>query len=306
VRRPAAFCGVVGLKPTFGRVSRRGVLPLAWTLDHVGVFARTPADAAALVAPLAGFDPGDPGSRRPPAGAGGEADPAAALAPVPDLRGRRAGVPRAWLADALAPDVERASERALAALRDTGVEVRDVDLPLAGRWAALVSSVTMHAEAAAVHAGWVDARPHDYGPDVLARLLAGRALAAGEYARAQAMRGAVTAELLDALREVDVLVAPATPAPAPPLPAGAAAYVPGDAPWSTQPGAFQLQRLFSLTGLPAASAPAGLDAGGLPIGVQIAARPWDEGLVLGVAAAVMASVPAAGVPPLRRGEGARQ
>jgi aspartyl-tRNA(Asn)/glutamyl-tRNA(Gln) amidotransferase subunit A len=283
VRRPASFCGVVGLKPTFGRVSRRGVFPLAWSLDHVGVFARTAADAAALLAPLSAFDGADPGSRRPPA-AGPALDPAA------DLRGRRAGVPRAALT-AADPEVAQAFEQALAGLRERGVDVREVDLPHASRWTALVSSVTMHAEAAAVHARWLRQRPQDYGADVLARLLAGQGLSAADYARAQAMRGAITAELLETLGSVDVILAPGTPTPAPAAQGGA--YVPGDLPWGTEPGPFQLQRLFSCTGVPAASAPCGLSSEGLPLAVQIGGRPWEEGPVLGFVAAVMDSVPAA-------------
>jgi aspartyl-tRNA(Asn)/glutamyl-tRNA(Gln) amidotransferase subunit A len=287
VRRPAAFCGVVGLKPTFGRISRRGVFPLAWSLDHVGVFARTAADAAALVAPLAGFDPADPGSRRPPeAGAG--PDPASSFAPLPDLRGRRCGVPRALLRG-IDPEMEGAFEDALAGLRAAGAEVVDLPLPRASRWTAVASSATMHAEAAAVHDRWLRQRPGDYGPDVLARLLAGQALTAADYARAQAIRAAITHELLDAFRTVDAVVAPATPAPAPPLQPGA--YVPGDDPWGTDPGPFHLQRLFSLAGVPAASAPCGLNREGLPLAVQVAGRPWEEGLVLGVVAAVMDAVP---------------
>jgi aspartyl-tRNA(Asn)/glutamyl-tRNA(Gln) amidotransferase subunit A len=149
----------------------------------------------------------------------------------------------------------------------------------------------MHVEAAAIHDRWLRQRPAEYGPDVLARLLAGQALGAADYARAQAIRGAIAAELSDCLRTHDVLVAPGTPAPAPPLQPGA--YVPGDAPWGTTPGPFQLQRLFSLVGLPAASVPSGRSHEGLPLAVQIAGRPWEEGLVLGVAGAIAAAVPAA-------------
>ncbi len=195
VRRPAAFCGVLGVKPTFGRISRRGVLPLSWSLDHVGVFARGAADAAALLAPLSGYDPADPGSRRPPAH---EGDPATALAPASDLRGRRAAVPRALLTG-LDPQVEEAFQEALDALRGAGVEVVDIDLPLASRWTAIASSVTMHAEAAATHEPWLRQRPADYGADVLARLLAGMALTAADYARAQAIREAIRHELLHTL-----------------------------------------------------------------------------------------------------------
>jgi aspartyl-tRNA(Asn)/glutamyl-tRNA(Gln) amidotransferase subunit A len=292
VRRPASFCGVVGLKPTFGRVSRRGIYPLAWSLDHAGVFARSAADTALLVAPLSGFDPADPGSRRAPAG---EGDPAAALAPPADLRGRRAGIPAALLID-IEPEVQAAFNRALQALQARGVEVREVDLPFASRWTALVSSIVMHAEAAAVHARRLAERAPDYGPDVLARLLAGACLSTADYARAQTARGAVTAELLDVLREVDVLVAPGTPAPAPLLQPGA--FVHGDAPFGTAPSAFHLQRLFSLTGLPAAAAPCGLDRAGLPLAVQVGGRPWDEATVLGFAQAVTEAANPPAVAPL--------
>lgn len=286
VRRPATFCGVIGLKPTFGRASRRGIFPLAWSLDHAGVFGRTVDDVAVLMTPLCGFDPADPGSRRPPAT---ESSAAVALAPVRALRGRRVGVPRALLTG-LVPDVARAFTSALDGLRAAGVEVRDVSMPQAERWPALVSSITMHVEAASLHAAWLRERSGEYGPDVLARLLVGRALGAPEYARAQVIRGAIAEEVSGVLREVDAIVAPGTPAPAPPIEAGA--YVSGDVPWGTQPAAFQLQRLFSLIGLPAISVPAGLSGDGLPVAVQLAGRPWEEGLLLGLGGAIMDSVPA--------------
>src|SRR5205823_14587934 len=138
-----------------------------------------------------------------------------------------------------------------------------------------------------LHARWLAERTQDYGQDVRARLLAGACLATADYARAQAARGAIAAELLDTLCHVDVLVAPGTPAPAPPLQAGA--YVPGDAPFGTAPGAFHLQRLFSLTGVPAAAAPCGLSRAGLPLAIQVGGRPWDEATVLGCAQAGMAA-----------------
>jgi aspartyl-tRNA(Asn)/glutamyl-tRNA(Gln) amidotransferase subunit A len=285
IRRPASFCGVVGLKPTYGRCSRRGVFPLSWSLDHVGVFARTAADAALLAQPLSGFDPADPGSRHEP---GEDVEPGS-LAPLPlaGLRGRRVGVPRALLTG-VDPEVLSAFEEALDGLRLAGVEVRDVALPLASRWTALASSITMQAEAAAVHGRWVRERPLDYGADVLARLLAGEGVIAADYARAQAIRGALRAELVAMLDEVDAFVAPATPAPAPPLEGGA--LVAGDNPFGTGVSAFQLQRMWSLTGLPAVSVPAGLHSTGLPMAVQVAARPWEERVALGFAAAAAGAV----------------
>ncbi|HET7771489.1 MAG TPA: amidase, partial [Chloroflexota bacterium] len=248
IRRPASFCGVVGLKPTYGRCSRRGVFPLAWSLDHVGVFARTASDVALLTEPLGGYDAADPGSRRAPEGAG-------SLAPLGELRGKRVGVPRALL-DEIDPEVMAAFEAALGALRREGVEVRDVELPVTSRWTALASSITMQAEAAAVHAGWLRERPTEYGADVLGRLVAGSLFRAPEYARAQAIRGAVRDELDAALRELDAFAAPTTPTPAVPLEGGA--LVAGDAPFGTAVSAFHLQRIWSLTGLPAVAAPIGL------------------------------------------------
>jgi aspartyl-tRNA(Asn)/glutamyl-tRNA(Gln) amidotransferase subunit A len=292
IRRPASFCGVVGLKPTFGRISRRGVLPLAWSLDHVGVFARSAVDAALLTAPLGGFDPVDPGSRHAP---GGDNATKATFGPRDDLRGCRAGVPAALLVD-IEPDVMAAFQRSLAALQACGVEVQEVELPLASRWTALVSSITMHAEAAAIHARWLAERAREYGPDVLARLLAGASITAAEYAAAQAARGALRAELLHTLADVDVLVFPGTPTPAPALQAGA--YVPGDAPFGTMPSAFHLQRLFSLTGVPAAAVPVGLGEAGLPLAVQIGGRPWDEATVLGVGQAIMVAASPPAVAPI--------
>ena len=283
IRRPASFCGVVGLKPTYGRYSRRGVVALAWSLDHVGVFARTAADCALLTEPLGGFDPADLGSRLPPEVAG------SSLAPLKDLRGRRAGVPWGMLTG-IDPEVMQAFERVLDALRAAGVEVQDVELPLASRWTALASSIAMQSEAAAVHAGWLAERPQDYGPDVLARLLAGRAISSADSARAHAIRGAVSAEVSAALRNVDGIAAPGTPAPAPLLQGGA--LVPGDAPFSTAVSAFHLQRLWSLTGLPAVAAPIGMHSSGLPMSIQFGGRSFEERVLLGMAAVATDSVPA--------------
>jgi aspartyl-tRNA(Asn)/glutamyl-tRNA(Gln) amidotransferase subunit A len=250
------------------------------------VFARTPADAALLVAPLGGFDPADPGSRHVPS----DAPP---LTPLSDPRGRRVGVPHALLTG-IDPEVIHAFHRALAALRAEGVELRDVALPLASRWTAIASSITMQADAAAVHARWLRERPGDYGADVVARLIAGSALTAAEYIRAQAIRGAIKAELEAALRRVDAIAAPSTPAPAPKLEAGA--LVAGDAPFGTQVGAFHLQRLWSLTGLPAVSAPLGLHSTGLPMAIQLAGREWEEAILLGMTDVVMDRRPAPVAP----------
>jgi aspartyl-tRNA(Asn)/glutamyl-tRNA(Gln) amidotransferase subunit A len=286
IRRPASFCGVVGLKSTYGRASRRGVFPLAWSLDHVGTFARTPADVALLTDPLTAFDPSDHGSRHAP-------DDRLSVTPTTDLRGRRLGVPHVLLTG-IDPDVAAAFHAALATLRSEGVQIEDVSLPIASRWTAIASSVTMQAEAASVHARWLRERPTDYGHDVLARLIAGAALTASEYARAQAVRGAIRDELDAALRHVDAIAAPATPTPAPPLEGGA--LVAGDSPFGTAVGPFHLQRLWSLVGLPAVAAPLRFHSNGLPVAIQIAGRDWEEGLLLGLAGVAMRQRPAPVAP----------
>ena len=183
--------------------------------------------------------------------------------------------------------MEEAFQEALDALRGAGVEVVDVDLPLASRWTAIASSVTMHAEAAAIHERWLRQRPADYGADVLARLLAGQALTAADYARAQAIREAIRHELLRTLggraqqepsgRGADVRRRPRHPGPRA-RPCARAPTSPATPPGTPRPGPFHLQRLFSLTGVPAASAPAASTGPACPSAVQIAGRPWEEGL----------------------------
>jgi len=165
-----------------------------------------------------------------------------------------------------------------------------VDLPLAFRWTAIASSISMQAEAAAIHARWLRERPNDYGTDVLARLIAGSGVGAAEYARAQAIRGAIRAELDIAFQDMDAIAAPSTPTTAPALQAGA--LVAGDSPFGTVPSAFHLQRLWSLTGSPVVSAPTGLHPNGSPMAIQIAARDWEEGVALGFAYVAMDGVPA--------------
>jgi aspartyl-tRNA(Asn)/glutamyl-tRNA(Gln) amidotransferase subunit A len=251
----------------------------------VGVFGRTAGDAALLLEPLLEFDPADQGSRHAPAGV------EMSVMPLEDLRGLKVGVPRAILVG-IDAEILAAFERALDALRVAGVEVRDVDLPLASRWTAITSSVTMQAEAAGVHARWMRERPQDYGTDVLGRLVAGACLSVSDYARAQTVRDAIRDELLAALKPgegVDGFAFPGTPTVAPRIQAGA--LVPGDAPFSTAPSAFHMQRLWSLTGLPTVSAPTGLHSSGLPMAIQLATRPWEERVALGLAAVTTVELP---------------
>ena len=277
VRRPAAFCGVVGLKPTYGRISRYGAVPAAWSLDHVGIFARSVQGAADALDALSGPDGRDPASApaQPPVGvvAGG----AAAV---------RVGVPEGYFVNELTGEPAAAWAAAVAALERLGVRLRTVALPAVQR-TAVVSSTIMQAEAATYHRRWLAERPAEYGADVRERLQVGQALTATEYLTAQRGRALIGAELRQALGDVDMLVAPTTVAPAPPIADGAAAL--GDRPYTVGPHSFNLLRLFSLLGLPVVSVPCGFTAAGLPLAIQIAGRPFAERTVLTLAAAYEAA-----------------
>ena len=285
IRRPAAFCGIVGFKPTFGRVSRVGVVPLASSLDHVGVLARSVEDAAILMDTISTFSGHDLGSR-PPRLPGVRVDAGGSS-------GLTLGIPSSMLVG-MDPLIERAFNRAVKHLELAGISVRSVDLPIASVWTAVVSSVTMHAEGAVAHEHLVTGAPEEYGNDVLARLLSGLAISTSEYARAQTVRELIRNEVLSAMSGptgVDAFIAPAVPDVAPLIQPGA--FVPGDAPWHVGHSAFHLQRLPSLLGLPAGSAPVGWTPAGLPLPIQVFGRPWEDSKVLWMLGQAMDVIPTA-------------
>jgi aspartyl-tRNA(Asn)/glutamyl-tRNA(Gln) amidotransferase subunit A len=264
IRGPAAFCGVVGLKPTYGRSSRAGVLTLSWTLDHTGPLARTVEDCAYLLQPLAGHDPADPASSQAPVedyvGPLGEA-----------IRGVRIGVPRNYFFEGVDAEVERAFEESLATLRRLGVEVRDVRIPsLAATHAFLL---ILLAEAYAFHERDLRDHPELYGDVLRERFQAGGLISAAEYTQAQRIRSEICRETAAVLREVDVLATPTAPRPATPF---AQAHDPDFGfPRSNMPP-------FNLTGSPTLALPCGFSSTGLPLSLQLAGRPFEEALVLRV------------------------
>ena len=264
IRGPAAFCNIVGLKPTYGRVSRAGVITLSWTLDHTGPMARTVEDCALLLHALAGHDPADPASSR-----AAVPDPLAALRS--GIRGLRVGVPRAYFFDGVDAEVEKALEQALATLRDLGATVTDVEIPsIETSWAFLA---ILMAEAFAYHERDLRTRPELYGDVLRERLLAGALILGSEYVQAQRLRSRLQAEMLDVLRRVDVLATPTTPKPAPTFAAV----------WDPSLG-FPKSNMapFNMSGLPALALPCGVSSEGLPLSLQIAGRPFDEATVLRV------------------------
>jgi aspartyl-tRNA(Asn)/glutamyl-tRNA(Gln) amidotransferase subunit A len=266
IRLPAAYCGVTGLKPTYGRVSRYGVLPLAYSLDHVGPLAWSAEDCAILLQAMAGYDPADPASA-----AVAVPDYRAALRP--DLRGMRIGVARHFFESDYRIDAEaqNAIDAALATMRGLGAELRDIQLsPLqdygACGWLVLIG------ESWAVHEKVMRERFLDYGRMMRNRVVLGAFLGAADYVQALRLRRALGAEMTKAMRDVDVLVTGITPGEAPRI--------------DEKPGYESFQRPlmmpFNVTGQPAMAIRCGLSAAGLPLSLQIAGRPFDEASVLRV------------------------
>jgi len=283
--RPAAFCGIVGLKPTFGRVSRHGVHPLAWTLDHPGPMARTVRDVAVLLEVVAGPDPGDPATLSCPA----PPRYAAALddrdAQRESVRMLRVGIPDRYFFDGLDPEAHDAYRRAVDLLRALGFAVRDVRLPDAFEAGMDAHELIHNVETAAVHLDRYRTRAAEYGEKLRAIIETGLEVPAPTYVRAQQVRTRLIGEMRALLEDVDVLATPAAPGPAP---EGLAST-----------GSPVMNRPFSFLGFPSLAVPCGRTRGGLPVGLQLAGRPFEELQILRVAAAYEGATPWTGdAPPL--------
>jgi aspartyl-tRNA(Asn)/glutamyl-tRNA(Gln) amidotransferase subunit A len=273
IRLPAAYCGIVGLKPTYGRVSRAGALPLAWSLDHIGPMTRTVRDCAILLEAIAGFDPADPAAAR-------VAVPAYAAALDETRPDVTIGVVAPAAGDGVTAEVRRATDAAAAALRGLGFATRPVALPepeQAGR--ALLAM--LYAEASAFHRPWLRERPDDYGPRTRERLELGALLPAGVYLRASRVRRAIGETYARLFDRVDLLLTPAAPF---------ASYRIDDSPQApVGPDGDRMAPLvrfsgpFNLTGQPALTVPCALTEQGLPIAVQLVGRPFAEETLLHVA-----------------------
>lgn len=267
IREPAALCGVVGLKPTYGRVSAHGVIPLSHSLDHVGPIARTVADAAAILQAVAGYDAKDGNSADIPV-----EDWVSALGQ--NTNSVIVGIPRKFFYEDLDPDVASAVEMAIQILSGMVREVRELMLDVP------TDRTLQSAESYAYHAEFVARSPELYCPETLRRIRRGENISGADRARARRELEQCRREIGEVFDEVDVLVTPATPAPAPSL-AGLEKH-----PEQLRPRELLLlrnTRPFNVWGLPAISVPCGFTWSGLPIGLQISGRPWGESAVLKLA-----------------------
>ena len=287
IRLPAHFCGVTGLKPTSGRVSRANAMPLSFTLDTVGPLARTALDCGLIMSLIAGADPLDPTTCGAPPW-----DPVATERSPGELT---IGVPTRFYVDDLEPEVAAALDEALATFRRLGARIVKVDLPdqtAIGAAALIVLAV----EAASAHAQWLRTRAGDYGPQVRARLENGLAYSGVQYLEALRWRGPALEAHLQALGQVDIVVAPAARSAAPTLTeTDVGAEVGAHAAIQT---ITNFTRPINYLGLPALVVPAGRTAHGLPLGLQLIGRPFgDETLIALGRAFQIATNYHQGVPP---------
>ena len=264
IRGPASFCGIAGLKPTYGRCSRAGVLTLSWTLDHTGPMARTVEDCAYLLQPLAGHDPLDPASSRVAV-----SDYVAALGQP--MRGVKIGVVRDYFFDGASADVTRAFDDSMAVLKGLGAVVTDVTIPHI--WDAPSFMVIMATEAFSYHERDLREKPEKYGDLLRERLMSGGLYTSAEYVQAMRLRERLRQSMLDALQTVDLFATPTSPKPAPTFEQMYDLSV--GFPRSNTPP-------FNLSGLPTLALPNGFSSDGLPISLQLTGRPFDEATVLRV------------------------
>ena len=278
IRNPANNCGLVGHRPTWGLVSRHGMLGASWSMDIGGPISRTVEDCAVTLQAVAGHDP---------------LDPYTAMVAVPDyragldgeVRGVRIGVVKEAIeADFLHPQVRASVSGAVADLAEMGASIEDVSIPLMES-AAAVTRALISVEAAAIQHDWIRTRLHEYDHNVRIDYLTGAVLPAEYYYKAQRLRELIRGQVLDALQKVDVLALPSSSEAAPLLPQEAGLSSKQEA-RARMEGRRSLAGVFNLASVPALSVPCGfvsLDGKELPFGLQLAGRPFEDGLLLKVA-----------------------
>lgn len=273
VRLPAAMCGLVGIRPSFGRVSRYGVIPLSWSFDTVGPIVRTVGDAALFLSVISGYDPLDPATFDSPLN----------LPRGKDIRGLRVGVPRNHFFDFIDPPAERLYRQAVDTLARLGATLREVSVPQELEHIHSCYETISRPEAAAYFEEDVRTRLADFGDDVRLGFLQGMCVSAVDYVQAQRVRRLIQQKMRAVFQEIDVMVTPSLPAAAS-LKGQTSTTIGG----RTVPNRYAISHFslpFSIADTPAVSVPCGLSPEGMPLGIQIAGRPFEEGMVLRVAAA---------------------
>ncbi len=290
IRQPAAFCGLAGIKPTYGRCSRWGIIAFSSSLDQAGAFGRTVEDAALLLKSMAGFDPKDSTSADLPV-------PDFAAAITGDIKGKKIGIPKEYRIDGMPDEIEKFWQQGIEMVKDAGAEIVDVSLPHT-KYAVPTYYVIAPAEASSnlarydgvkyglrvdgedLNSTYENTRAEGFGDEVIRRIMIGTyALSSGYYdayyIKAQKVRRLISNDFENVFKECDALLTPTAPS---------AAFAIGEN--EDDPVKMYLNDVFtipaSLAGLPGMSVPAGLNSDGLPLGLQIIGRPWDEEMVLRV------------------------
>ncbi|HEU5256665.1 MAG TPA: amidase [Vicinamibacterales bacterium] len=267
VRIPASYCGIVGFKPTYGRVSNRGVVPLSWTMDHVGPLCKTVADAALLLGVIAGFD---------------ELDPTTVDLPVPDYRlalkmpsaRLRLGVPRTPFFDGLDPEIASAVDVAIEKIRKLAGSIREVQLPPSDVPLDQLYAKVRSPETYAYHSQWITESPDKYQPATRERIIQGAAaVSAADYVQARRQLDQLRRQVKNVFAIVDVLITPTMPSSPVTIAEG------------TNPTAVSIRNTspFDVLGLPTISVPCGFTSSSLPIGLQITGAPFADSTVLAMA-----------------------
>ncbi|MBC8259287.1 MAG: amidase [SAR324 cluster bacterium] len=283
IRFPASCCGLVGMKPTYGRVSRFGAMPLSFSLDHLGPLTRTVADCSLLTNIISGRDSKDTTSSTQPV-------PAFISKAESGIRGLKIGVPTkrsgnsAGFLDPLHPEVQREMENSLAVFRGLGAKVVEIPLPESFEISNAMANIIGGAESSSAHANWLKEQPENYGSQTRERLLTGLLFSATDYLDALKLRKIVLEEFLqDVFEQVDILHCPVVPIPVPTLAESDIKANPGFIEYLSLLGHFT--RPFDYLGLPALSVPAGKTDNGLPTGFQLIAPPFEESLLFSTALA---------------------
>jgi aspartyl-tRNA(Asn)/glutamyl-tRNA(Gln) amidotransferase subunit A len=273
VRAPAALCGVIGLKPTYGRISTYGVIPYCWSLDHVGIFSQTVEDAAVVLQALAGHDPRDPYS---------------ANVPVPiysegfhsSFKGLRIGIPRNFFFDKMDTEITAAIHETIQICELHDAELIEVDMPSMDK-TRTVSLIIQLPEMLSYHSRYLSEKKHLYGADIRAGMALGQFIMAEHYVRAKRMVERFRRELANSFEKVDVIVTPTCPIVAPKI--GSAFIAHKEKKEAVGNAITRFTSFFNMTGNPAISIPCGISSTGLPIGVQFVGRHFDERTLLGAA-----------------------